>query len=1086
MKKRNDALTPVVSAILALLIVTSTMSSVLLWGIPYIEEVEKTTSKKNVDRQFISAVQAIHVLVNSNPGNNVINTLDLGKGSISIDVDEKDRTVIMYSFSDEYNFTISLPETCFLAGTKVLMADESYKNIEDVVVGDLVLSYDEKTEETLPCRVANVFHHAPEETTPYYLLINDKLKVTPNHKFYSAGKWVEAGSLRVGNFLFTQEQGTSHIIYSLKKIYKRESSFDLEVENCHTFFVSIDNDVDVLVHNAGRGIESAPITPRRPSSPNPEIIKTSDSGRDSYISSKLFDRDKNFGGLSYMWVDYKSSQKNRMLLWFWIYSLGIPEEAYIISANLNVYYYAYYNQIPENRWYECRRITRAWQEGSVTWKDPWNNDGGDYGDVISEIRIGATGDSPYYYGWKTWDVTDSVGEYINGIIPSHSGFIIKDETEGIGQSIAAKFRSKEWSGTTYDPYLEIYWATDPECQTNEPTNVGQTSLTLNGEVVDDGREAVQYRFYGYRTYSNGFSYTGSFGPWTGSKWAGETFNYVQSGLKRGTYGWYYAKVKHSFTGTATDNGETVYFLLQPAPFTSLTADIINPGLINLSWANGDGGDGAYIEYAIGSKPIPWNVGAGIPVNDSGECGYAAGESYSHTVNPDTTYYYKAWAYAQDGPGGDEYISDGTNSFPFGGSMETPERTTNKVPTVTTNGATDNISTIATLHGALSDLKPTSDYSYCNVGFEYGLSDGYGYDVYVGNLTENQDFSANIIDLIPGKEYHFRAVGAVEEYPYYFYGNDKTFTTWIDGIFILSPGDRYEWRRGTTQKIEWAYDPLIWDHHVNITWQRDGEEGPINNDLPINIGSYNWSINLTQPLGHLNYTIKITSNNDKGIYDTSGLFSIIELHEGIVYNETYDDPGSLGITMIKGEIEYANVYWLDYGGELNPPALSGAVCIDLYNRDNYWFGSIWIIDSDSVAYESFSGTGDQKITMESGGIISYRADGSYVQTSPPIFAGNDIFSIHAVQMIGSSMSAGGTSRFKIKMSADLYMTRIREQEHIYNLKLQFYGDNHEAWITYFTSNYEFDLASPPNTLFYTPSSSKLWFAFAHSSVELSLA
>jgi len=1024
MKKRNDALTPVVSAILALLIVTSTMASVLLWGIPYIEAVEHTTEKENTDRQFISVAQSIDDLVNSNPGNKVTNTLDLGKGSISIDTDEKDRTVIMYSFSDEYEFTVDLPDTCFLAGTNVVMADRTYKPIEDIEAGEFVLSYDEETEKILPGKVTNVFHHTPEEMTPYYLVINDRLKVTPNHQFYSDGKWIEAGNLRVGNFLFTQEQGTSHIIYSLEKICKRESSFDLEVEDCHTFFVSMGNGIDVLVHNAP--VPSAP-----PSSPNPDIIKTSDAGRDSYISSKVGDRDENFGLEPYMWVDCKSSEKNRMLLWFWIWNLGIPEDAYIISANLSVYYYDHYGQNPENRWYECRRITTAWGETSVQWRKdhPWTNAGGDYGDVISKIRIGA-------YGWKKWDVTDSVAEYINDIIPFHSGFIIKDETETTVLSWAAKFRSKE-SGTN-DPYLEIYWATDPECQTNEPTNVGQTSLTLNGEVVDDGREPVQYQFYGRRTHQWFGNQTGPFTWWTGSKWTGQTFDYDVSGLKRGTYGWYYAKVKHSFTGTATDNGETVYFLLQPAPFTGLTADIINPGLINLSWANGDGGDGAYIEYAIGSEPTPWNKGDGTPVDNSGEYGYVSGESYAHTVNPDTTYYYKAWAYAQDGPPGDEYISDGTDAFPFGNNMSAGPMTTPKVPTVTTYEATDNISTIATLHGNLSNLYPASDYSYCNVGFEYGLSDGYGKRVDVGNLTENQDFSANIINLIPGKRYHFRAFGAVEEYPYYFYGNDKTFTTWIDGIFVLSPGDRYEWRRGTTQKIEWAYNPLIWDHHVNITWQRDGEEGPINDDIPINMGSYDWSINLTQPLGYLNYTIKITSNDDTGIYDTSGLFSIIELHEGIVYNETYDDPGSLGITMIKGEIEYANVYWLDYGGELNPPALSGAVCIDLYD-DTYWFGSIWIIDSDSISYESFSSIGDQqKITMENGGIINSHTNSDHVQMSPPIFAGNDIFSIHAVQMIGLSMSAGGMSRFKIKMDADLYMNRIREQEHFIRLRHLNYG------------------------------------------------
>ena len=48
-----------------------------------------------------------------------------------------------YSFSND----IGIVENCFLAGTKVVMADESYKNIGDIEVGDMVKSYDVATGE---------------------------------------------------------------------------------------------------------------------------------------------------------------------------------------------------------------------------------------------------------------------------------------------------------------------------------------------------------------------------------------------------------------------------------------------------------------------------------------------------------------------------------------------------------------------------------------------------------------------------------------------------------------------------------------------------------------------------------------------------------------------------------------------------------------------------------------------------------------------------------------------------------------------------------------------------------------------------
>lgn len=139
---------------------------------------------------------------------------------------------------------------CFLAGTKVLMADGTYKNIENVKIGDLVQSYDEQTGEFTICRVAEVFHHSPEDMTfGYYLVINDALRVTPNHLMYSNGKWIAAGNLKVGDSLFGREDNIDYRIYSIEKVYEKESTFDLGIERCHTYLVSIDDSVDVLVHN---------------------------------------------------------------------------------------------------------------------------------------------------------------------------------------------------------------------------------------------------------------------------------------------------------------------------------------------------------------------------------------------------------------------------------------------------------------------------------------------------------------------------------------------------------------------------------------------------------------------------------------------------------------------------------------------------------------------------------------------------------------------------------------------------------------------------------------------------------------------
>jgi len=71
-------------------------------------------------------------------------------------------------------------DTCFLAGTPIALSDGTEKPIEDVKVGDIVLSYDEERKSNVASIVKKTFYH-PEEQSNGYLVINNKLKVTPNH-----------------------------------------------------------------------------------------------------------------------------------------------------------------------------------------------------------------------------------------------------------------------------------------------------------------------------------------------------------------------------------------------------------------------------------------------------------------------------------------------------------------------------------------------------------------------------------------------------------------------------------------------------------------------------------------------------------------------------------------------------------------------------------------------------------------------------------------------------------------------------------------------------------------------------------------
>ncbi len=153
--------------------------------------------------------------------------------------------IINESFRFDTN-DYGLESTCFLAGTKVVMADESHKDIENIVVGEMVKCYDQIKREIVDSRVTHVFHHLPEEMGEYYLVINDQLRVTPNHLIYSDDGWIEASDLKIGDSLFYPT--TDYRVEFINKIFDRVETFNIEVEGQHNYFVAID-DVNALVHN---------------------------------------------------------------------------------------------------------------------------------------------------------------------------------------------------------------------------------------------------------------------------------------------------------------------------------------------------------------------------------------------------------------------------------------------------------------------------------------------------------------------------------------------------------------------------------------------------------------------------------------------------------------------------------------------------------------------------------------------------------------------------------------------------------------------------------------------------------------------
>ena len=162
--------------------------------------------------------------------------------------------------------------TCFLAGTKITMADGSTKNIEDVVNGDEVLSVDDNNQK-LTGKVIGVDHshtvgshakacealgHGP---SVYILNGDESLKFTPEHPFKVEMGWASlvpdpeqepyktdgfTSELKVGDKIFDTEKNDWIEITSIDNIELPEDTpvYNITVENYHNYIAG-----NKVVHN---------------------------------------------------------------------------------------------------------------------------------------------------------------------------------------------------------------------------------------------------------------------------------------------------------------------------------------------------------------------------------------------------------------------------------------------------------------------------------------------------------------------------------------------------------------------------------------------------------------------------------------------------------------------------------------------------------------------------------------------------------------------------------------------------------------------------------------------------------------------
>lgn len=133
-------------------------------------------------------------------------------------------------------------KSCFVEGTQVCTSNGN-KSIEDINVGDYVLSFDEKTGKQSYNKVLDTYSRSVDklcEVTVGSTVITSTL----NHPYFVEGEWVEASKLKAGDKVLLSNNSVEEV----KRVNTIDSPdttvYNLNVESDHTYYAE-----DVLVHN---------------------------------------------------------------------------------------------------------------------------------------------------------------------------------------------------------------------------------------------------------------------------------------------------------------------------------------------------------------------------------------------------------------------------------------------------------------------------------------------------------------------------------------------------------------------------------------------------------------------------------------------------------------------------------------------------------------------------------------------------------------------------------------------------------------------------------------------------------------------
>jgi len=131
---------------------------------------------------------------------------------------------------------------CFVAGTDVLVPG-GLQHIEKLRIGDEILTWaGGSTKEFVKARIKRISSHIVNG----YLVVNNKLKITTNHRLLVNGLWKQAGEIEIGDTLLTKD-GVKEKVVSLKFVPEWTIVYNVELDKYHTYFAD-----GIYVHNEGK------------------------------------------------------------------------------------------------------------------------------------------------------------------------------------------------------------------------------------------------------------------------------------------------------------------------------------------------------------------------------------------------------------------------------------------------------------------------------------------------------------------------------------------------------------------------------------------------------------------------------------------------------------------------------------------------------------------------------------------------------------------------------------------------------------------------------------------------------------------